>query len=200
MSDKKTNNPWADRELNRNEEPMVEEGETLHEGDEHLSEEVAEELEELAAADEQLGVDNAVHHKLAQAQEQLIRMQAEMENVRRRSEQDVAKAHKYAIEKFVKELLPVVDSLEQALQNKGDETGSVVEGVELTLKMFVDTLARLKVEQLNPEGQRFDPQEHEAMSMQPGTGAEPNTVIMVVQKGYKLNGRLIRPARVIVSK
>lgn len=200
MSDKKTSNPWADRELNRNEEPMVEEGETLHEGDEHLDEEVAEELEDLAATDEQLGVDNAVHHKLAQAQEQLIRMQAEMENVRRRSEQDVAKAHKYAIEKFVKELLPVVDSLEQALQNKGDETGSVVEGVELTLKMFVDTLARLKVEQINPEGERFDPQEHEAMSMQPGTGAEPNTVIMVVQKGYKLNGRLIRPARVIVSK
>ncbi len=199
MSSKKPSSPWADRELNRHDEPMVEENEPLHSGDEHLDEEVNEELEALAAEDEKLEPGNEVHHKLMQAQEQLIRMQAEMENIRRRSEQDVAKAHKYAIEKFVKELLPVADSLEQALQNK-DDSSPVVEGVELTLKMLIDTLARFKVEQINPEGERFDPQQHEAMSMQPGTGVEPNTVIMVVQKGYKLNGRLIRPARVIVSK
>ena len=137
-------------------------------------------------------------------QEQAVRAQAESQNVRRRSEADVEKAHKFGIEKFAKELLPVIDNLERAVDAMPSEDDEAMrplkEGVEMTLSMFSDGLAKFKVEAIDPEGQPFDPDHHQAMSMQENNEVEPNTVLMVMQKGYTLNGRLIRPALVAVSK
>ncbi|OHV11221.1 nucleotide exchange factor GrpE [Kushneria phosphatilytica] len=139
--------------------------------------------------------------ELEQAKEQQLRASAEAQNARRRAEQDVEKARKFALEKFVKELLPVVDSLEKALENMGDEaTETHREGVSMTLKMQLDVLGKFGVEQVEPQGEPFDPQYHEAMSMVPNPEMEPNTVMDVMQKGYTLNGRLVRPAMVVVSK
>lgn len=152
-----------------------------------------EELEEEISEAEQ---------QLTEAQDKLIRAHAEMENIRRRAERDVANAHKYALEKFVSSLLPVVDSLEQALQHSfdNDAAKAIHEGIELTMKMFLDTLQKIGVEQINPVNDNFNPQFHEAMSMIDHPDAEPNTVVEVFQKGYLLNGRLVRPARVIVVR
>ncbi|CDZ77684.1 HSP-70 cofactor [Legionella massiliensis] len=133
--------------------------------------------------------------------EKAVRAMAELDNVRRRAERDVANAHRYGQEKLIHSFLPVVDSLEQAIQlteNKVDD--SMREGLLLTMKLFLDALQKMDVEQIDPQGAVFNPQEHEAMSMQEVPGAEPNTVLTVFQKGYKLNDRIIRPARVIVSK
>lgn len=133
--------------------------------------------------------------------EKTVRAMAEVDNIRRRTERDIANAHRYALEKFSGSLLPVVDSLEQALQlatQHGD--ASMLEGLELTMKLFVDVLDKHGVKQIDPQGEVFNPQLHEAMSIQPSDEAEPNTVLMVVQKGYLLNERVIRPARVIVVK
>lgn len=141
--------------------------------------------------------------ELAMAKEQAVRAAAELQNVRRRAEQDVEKAHKFGLEKFVNDMLPVVDNLERAVSasaQEGAEMASVVEGVELTLKSLVDGLKRHKVEPVDPEGEPFDPQLHQAMSMVPQPDVEPNTVINVFQKGYTLHGRLVRPAMVVVSK
>lgn len=137
--------------------------------------------------------------------EQALRAQAEMQNVRRRAELDVEKAHKFALEKFVRELVPVVDSLEKAVESSGASEGeelltTIREGVEMTLKMFVASLRKFNVEQVNPLGEPFDPQVHEAMSLVAAPDAEPNTVVAVMQKGYLLNDRLVRPAMVVVSK
>ncbi len=133
--------------------------------------------------------------------EKSVRALAELENIRRRAERDVANAHRYSLEKFGTALLPVVDSLEQALQLADKESdASLREGLELTAKLFVDVLAKFEIKQLDPLGDVFDPHQHEAMAMQASEGAAPNTVLMVFQKGYKLNDRVIRPARVIVAK
>ncbi|MBA2648665.1 MAG: nucleotide exchange factor GrpE [Legionella sp.] len=150
------------------------------------------ELEEKLTLAEQ----EAFKHK-----ESALRLSAEIENVRIRANKEVTKAHLYGLERFIKELLPVLDSLEQALQLaiKGNDA-AMREGLELTMKLFIDGLQKQDVTEINPVGALFDPHEHEAMSMldQPGTPA--NTVLVVFQKGYKLNDRVIRPARVIVSK
>lgn len=158
-----------------------------------------------AGADEaQQRIDEAVEAALAEQRDALLRAQAEVVNMRRRCEQDVEKAHKFALERFAGDLLPVVDNLERALDSKPESQDeglqAVFEGVELTYKSFLDTLLRHKVEQIDPQGEPFDPQAHEAMVTQPSDQVEPNTVLTVVQKGYLLNGRVIRPARVIVSK
>ena len=140
---------------------------------------------------------------LAKAKEDVLRAQAEAQNARRRSETDVEKARKFALERFVGDLLPVVDNLERALDaiDQTDETfKSVVEGIELTRKSFLDTLTRHQVVQIDPAGQPFDPENHQAMTMVPNPNLEPNTVMDVFQKGYSLNGRLIRPAMVVVSQ
>ncbi len=131
------------------------------------------------------------------------RAQAEIQNIRRRAEQDVEKAHKFGLEKFANELLPVVDSLERGIEaSQGDDaqTKAIREGVEMTLSMFLGSMEKFNVEQVNPEGQPFNPEHHQAMSMVPAEGVEPNTVVAVVQKGYLLNGRLMRPAMVMVAK
>lgn len=133
--------------------------------------------------------------------EKSVRALAELDNVRRRAERDVENAHRYGLEKFINALLPVIDSLEQALQLAEQETDSAMrEGLELTMKLFLDVLQKYDVKQLNPEGEVFDPTHHEAMSMQASDDCAPNTVLVVFQKGYMLNERVIRPARVIVSK
>jgi len=143
-----------------------------------------------------------LQEQLEQAKDQALRAHADAQNARRRAEKDVENAHKFALEKFSKELLPVVDSLERALETfaQHDVADAVKEGVEMTLNMFISTLNKFNVEQIDPVGTPFDPQFHEAMSMVPNPDAEPNTVIAVMQKGYLLNGRLVRPAMVMVAK
>ena len=140
--------------------------------------------------------------KLSTLGEQLLREQAEMQNVRRRAQRDVESAHKFALEKFATELLSVVDNLERAIgaiDAEDESQKAVAEGLELTLKTFVDVLTKHSVEPVDPEGQPFDADLHQAVSMVPNAEVEPNTVINVFQKGYTLNGRLIRPAMVVVS-
>lgn len=149
---------------------------------------------------------DALKAQVQEFQEQMLRSQAEMQNVRRRAEMDVEKAHKFALEKFVKELLPVADSLEKAVEstegqgNAGELVASIRQGVEMTLSLLESSLKKFNVEPLNPVGEPFDPQHHEAMSMVPAPDAEPNSVVAVVQKGYLLNGRVVRPAMVMVAK
>ncbi len=129
-----------------------------------------------------------------------LRAAAELENVRKRASRDVEKAHKFALERFCSELLAVKDSLEIGLAtaDKAD-VQSLLAGKEATLKLLTTTMERFGVVELNPEGEPFDPQEHEAMSMQPSSELEPGSVLTVFQKGYALNGRLLRPARVVVA-
>lgn len=141
--------------------------------------------------------------EVEQARDTALRAQADAQNVKRRAEQDVEKARKFALERFCGELLPVVDNLERALESASGEDEAVkkiAEGVELTLKSFQDALGKFQIEAIDPVGEPFDPQEHQAMSMIESPDAEPNTVLTVMQKGYRLNGRLVRPAMVMVSK
>lgn len=140
---------------------------------------------------------------LAEKQNEILRLHADIQNTRRRAEQDVEKAHKYGQEKLISELLPVIDNLERALQAATGDSEQVValrEGVELTLKSFLDCLKKSNVEALDPTGEPFDPQFHQAMSMVESDTAEPNSVVAVMQKGYALHGRVLRPAMVMVSK
>lgn len=141
--------------------------------------------------------------QLAEQHDLMLRIKAESDNIRRRASMDVEKAHKFALEKFAGDLLPVIDNLERALAfiNREDEAlKGVVEGVELTMKSFLDTAAKYGVNQIDPQGQPFNPELHQAMSIQPSADVAPNTVTFVMQKGYELNGRLLRPAMVGVSK
>jgi molecular chaperone GrpE len=135
--------------------------------------------------------------------DQFVRAKAEIENVRRRAERDVQNAHKFAVEKLVGELLPVRDSLEMGIAAARDEGASLdklLEGSDLTLKMLSGVLNKFGVEVLDPVGERFNPELHEAIAMQPGGGAEPNSVLQVIQKGYRLHDRVVRPAMVIVAQ
>ena len=145
-----------------------------------------------------------LEEQLAAAQDQSLRVAADLQNVRRRAEQDVEKAHKFALEKFAGDLLPIIDSLERGLElsNPDDENiRPMREGIELTLKMFQDTLKRYQLEAIDPTGgEPFNAEHHQAMAMQESHDLEPNSVLKVFQKGYQLNGRLLRPAMVVVSK
>jgi molecular chaperone GrpE len=144
-----------------------------------------------------------MEEELTLARDAVLRAQADAQNVMRRAEQDVEKARKFALERFCAELLPVVDNLERALEaTSGDDeiVKPIAEGVQLTLKSFQDALKKFHIEAIDPAGEPFDPQLHQAMSMVDNPDVEPNTVIFVMQKGYTLNGRLVRPAMVMVSK
>ncbi|MFL0805034.1 MAG: nucleotide exchange factor GrpE [Agarilytica sp.] len=161
------------------------------------------ETNEASSTEALLAEVESLRAELAQAKEQSLRAAAEAQNIRRRAEQDVEKAHKFGVEKIINDMLPVVDNLERAIDAstaEGVEVSSVVEGVELTLKTLVDGLNRQKVEPIDPEGEPFNPELHQAMTMVPNPDVEPNTVINVFQKGYTLHGRLVRPAMVVVSK
>ncbi len=140
---------------------------------------------------------------LDDARDQVLRTQAEMQNLRRRVERDVESAHKFGLERLIGELLPVVDNLERSVATLASDDAiaqAVTEGVELTLKSFLDVLKRQQVEQIDPGGQPFNPELHQAMSMVPNASVAPNTILEVYQKGYTLNGRLVRPAMVVVAK
>ena len=182
------------------------------EKNENLVEETVENveavLEEEISASE--GDADAMSSELAVLQkkadehyDQLVRAHAEIENLKRRHTQELEKAHKYALDKFVGELLTIWDSLElglQAAQNDEADVASLREGTELTVKMFGDVMEKFNVERINPEGEEFNPEFHQAMSMVPNAEMAPNTVMAVMQKGVSLNGRLIRPAMVVVSQ
>ena len=128
-----------------------------------------------------------------------LRAAAELENVRKRAVRDVENAHTFALERFSKELLAVKDSLEMGLAAENADADSLREGSEATLKMLVTTLERFGIAEIDPVGEPFDPEFHEAMTMQPAPDAEPGSVLTVIQKGYTLNGRLLRPAMVVVA-
>lgn len=150
----------------------------------------------------------AAGEEIAVLKDQALRGQAEAENVRRRAARDVENAHKFALEKFASDLLPVVDSLEKAVESArlGVESAdagaanAIAEGVELSLKLFLDVLEKAGISRIHPQGEPFDPQLHEAMAMVENPDAEPNSVLDVMQAGYTLNGRLVRAAMVVVSK
>lgn len=162
--------------------------------------------EEIAAellAENELTETEELQEQVSKANEQVLRVQAEMQNVRRRAERDVSNAHKFALEKFAGDLLPVVDNLERALGTicaEDEAQKAVSTGLELTLKSFIEVLEKFKIEAIDPSGQPFDAELHQAVSMVPNPDLEPNTVMDVFQKGYTLNGRLVRPAMVVVSQ
>lgn len=193
----------VENENNSNEEQIVE---TAQEAVEAAQEEVEtsgpEQNAEADGKDWQAEAESLAK-QIEDLKDQAIRAKAEVQNVRRRAEQDVEKAHKFALEKFAKELLPVIDGLEKAVEAEvaaGNEMTTLREGVEMTLSMFLSGVQKFNLEQVDPVGHPFDPTLHEAMSMVPAPDAEPNTVIAAMQKGYTLNGRLVRPAMVVVSK
>ncbi|WP_428774272.1 nucleotide exchange factor GrpE [Vibrio sp.] len=141
--------------------------------------------------------------KIKDQQESVLRAKAEVENMRRRTEQEIDKARKYALNKFAEELLPVIDNLERAIQAADTEhevVKPIVEGIELTHKTFIDVVSKFGLKEINPEGEVFNPEFHQAMSIQESDDHESNTVMFVMQKGYELNGRVIRPAMVMVAK
>ena len=166
--------------------------------------------EELEPADEQSQLIETMQKPvqaegvIAHQKDEVLRVQAEMQNLRRRTEQDIEKAHKFGQERLSNELLAVMDNLERALQvdmDREDESvKALLQGVELTLKSFVDCFRKFGIEQIDPLGETFDPQLHQAMTMQENPNVEPDTVTAVMQKGYTLHGRVIRPAMVMVSK
>ncbi|AIY65316.1 nucleotide exchange factor GrpE [Pseudoalteromonas piratica] len=188
-------------EQNNQPEQEVEAQENLDQVAEELqgSEELSAEAE-IAVLHAEL---EAAKQTIEDQKDSVVRAAAEVENIRRRTAQDVEKAHKFALEKFANELLPVLDNLERAIEfadKENDAIKSVIEGVEMTAKSFVDAVAKFGVEVVSPQGETFNPEFHQAMSIQPSADVEPNTVIAVMQKGYLLNGRLLRPAMVMVSK
>ena len=162
-------------------------------------------LEEAIARVQELEeqLKNQIEEAANKEQDILLRSRAEIENLRRRTEQDVEKAHKFALEKFSKDILNTIDNLERALAtpaNKEDESVKVLfDGVELTLKELVSTVGRFGVEAVGVVGEAFNPDLHQAISMQPAEGFETNQISVVLQKGYTLNGRVIRPAMVMVA-
>ena len=200
-------------------EPSGDEEETLESGNQSASKldqedtyensDESRELE-LEAATVSSGQDQLAEKLAAaelaaeKARDDLLRVQAEMQNLRRRTEQDVERAHKYGIEKFSIELLVVADNLERALnsasESKDESAKAILDGVSLTLKSLNDCFAKSSIEAVDPLGEPFDPQLHQAIATQESPDSEPNSVIEVIQKGYTLNGRVIRPAMVMVSK
>ena len=176
--------------------------------------ETVEEQQAAAAEAEAEQAEPTAEEKLAELEAELatvkkalgeadIRAQAEIQNVRRRAERDVQHAHKFALEKFAGDLLSVADNLERglgALDADDEALKGAREGIELTLKSLMDVFGKYNLEQISPADEPFNPELHEAMTMVPVPNVDPNTVIDVLEKGYQLNGRLIRPARVVVSK
>ena len=183
--------------LNENEELVEEVQQETTATEDPLKEAIArvQELEEQLKAQ--------VEENSKKEQDLLLRTRAEIDNMRRRSEQDIEKAHKFALEKFSKDILNTIDNLERALStpaNKEDESiKALFDGVELTLKELLSTVSRFGVEPVGAVGETFNPDLHQAISMQPAEGFESNQITTVLQKGYTLNGRVIRPAMVMVA-
>ena len=173
--------------------------------EEDISEEVSTgELEADSANDaDEESIEDQLTAALKKADDnwdQFLRTKAEMENLRRRNQKDVENAHKYGLEKLINELIPIKEGMELGMAVEDATVDSLHEGMQLTLNMFSTAFDKLAVEVINPVDEKFDPDLHQAMTMQPSDDVEPNTVLQVLQKGYRLNERLIRPAMVIVSK
>lgn len=166
--------------------------------------------EEISASDDKSTNPEDLHLMLEDARNkadehwnQLLRAKAEFENLRRRHERELENAHKFALDRFATDILAVRDSMELGLDAANNDDASVDslrQGTELTLKLLSDVMERYKIVQIDPNGEPFDPDYHQAMTMQPSKDVPPNTVIAVMQKGYTLNDRLIRPAMVMVSQ
>lgn len=194
MSEDKTKKQNTEQ-VNEEGIPTVDEAlENSEEALEQAQEAVSEDIKALLAESR----TEAEKHK-----EMALRIQADMENLRRRTRLDVENAHKYALNKFVDALIPAMDSMEMgmdAASKEGASIESIREGIDMTFKQLLDVLAEFNVERIDPKGEKFDPQFHEAMTMIPSPDHESNTVVDVIQKGYSLNERLVRPARVIVAQ
>ncbi|HDY93458.1 MULTISPECIES: nucleotide exchange factor GrpE [Pseudoalteromonas] len=195
-----TQNPEQEVELNEEISKMQADVEAAVEAaDQHAEQEQSPEAE-IAMLYAEL---EAAKQTIADQKDGVVRAAADVDNIRRRAAQDVEKAHKFALEKFANELLPVIDNLERAIEfsDKENETlKPLLEGIDMTVKSFNDAVAKFGVEIVNPQGEQFNPDFHQAMSIQPSNDVTPNTVLAVMQKGYTLNGRLLRPAMVMVSK
>ncbi len=186
-------------------EPMDEAPIEESSAEEVAAEEVAAEVESAPLSHDELHLMlEDTRTKADEHWNQVLRLQAEQENSARRAKRDIENAHKFALDKFAQDLLPVKDSLELGLAAVSNEEAEAVvklrEGTELTLKMFSDVMERFGIKEINPEGESFNPELHQAMSIQESSDVAPNSVIAVMQKGYTLNDRLIRPAMVMVSK
>lgn len=182
-----------EEQVEATEETVENTGSEAPEGETDLTTRLSELEAALASAQEQATVEK----------DKALRVAADAENMKRRSAQDVEKAKNFALEKFAGELLLVIDNLERAMQaiDAEDEAmKSVLEGIEMTHKGFIQTIEKFGMQSVNPEGEAFDPQLHQAMGMQESEEVAPNTVLAVMQKGYTLNGRLLRPAMVMVSR
>ncbi|MBK6287573.1 MAG: nucleotide exchange factor GrpE [Gammaproteobacteria bacterium] len=157
-----------------------------------------------AAPEQDLNAElGALREQLASSEDRALRVQAEAQNMIRRAERDVESARKFALERFAVALLPVIDNLERAIAAIGEPneaTRALAEGVQLTYRGFLDVLQKFDVVEVDPAGQPFDPEKHQAMTMVESADASPNSVVAVMQKGYTLNGRLLRPAMVVVAK
>ena len=190
---KKTEQPVE--QMNEEQIPTAEEAlEASDEALEQAQETVSEDVEALLAESR----SEAEKHR-----DMALRIQADMENLRRRTRLDVENAHKYALDKFVNALIPAMDSMEMGMEAASKEEASIEsirEGIDMTFKQLLDVLAEFNVERIDPKGEKFDPQLHEAMTMIPSPDHKSNAVVDVIQKGYTLNERLVRPARVIVAQ
>ncbi|RDV24587.1 nucleotide exchange factor GrpE [Alteromonas aestuariivivens] len=186
-----------DQQTEAVEEQVQAEVEEQAEGQADVQDETAQRIYELEKA---LSEAQAT---ISDQKDTVLRARADSDNARRRAEAEVEKARKFALERFAGELLPVIDNLERAL-DVGDASNEVVkpllEGVEMTLKSFVNTIEKFGMKPIDPQGESFNPELHQAMSMQESAEHQPNTVMAVMQKGYELNGRLLRPAMVMVSR
>lgn len=173
-------------------------------GDQSMDAEQADDAEEPVFEDGGLETQlREAESKASEYWDRLLRLQADMENQRKRAQNDVSKARKFALEGIVGDLLPVKDSLEMGLaaaQAEDADPQSIIEGAELTVKMLAQVFEKNNIMEINPVDEKFDPEFHQAMSMQEVEGKEPNTVTSVMQKGYTLNERLVRPALVMVAK
>jgi molecular chaperone GrpE len=199
------NTPEASTEASAPEDTMVQE--VIDQAEEQVEVQLSAAASNISLEQEKINelelALSSAQTTVADQKDSVVRAKAEVDNIRRRSAQDVDKARKFALEKFATEMLVSVDNLERALQNvdKEDESNKgIVEGLELTLQGLIASLEKFGVKGVDPQDQPFNPEFHQAMSMQVVEGVAPNTVIAVMQKGYELNGRLIRPAMVMVSK
>ena len=195
-----TKSPEQEVELNEEFEQMQAEVEAAEKAAEQVDGEEMSPEAEIALLHSEL---EAAKQTINDQKDSVVRAAADVDNIRRRAAQDVEKAHKFALEKFANELLPVIDNLERAIEfsDKENETlKPLLEGIDMTVKSFNDAVAKFGVEIVNPQGEQFNPEFHQAMSIQPSNDVSPNTVLAVMQKGYTLNGRLLRPAMVMVSK
>ncbi len=173
-------------------EAVVQGLEEAGEGRDEVSEEGADLLQE----------NERLKMEVRESADKALRATAELENIRKRTSRDIENAHKYALERFVNELLPVIDSMELGINasQSAEDIESLREGMDLTLKKLFDCLEKFGVKAIDPTGEKFDPEWHEAVSMQELEGSDSGQVVTVMQKGYELNGRLVRPAMVVVAK